>query len=281
MFVFLCVKVMLTKWRCEWSMKKCQWKCPFQACNSLMAISKGTGLGFVGWICLIVQLLSFVRLSVTPWTAAHKASLFFTIYWSLLKLMPTESVMPSNLLILCRPLFLLSSIFPSIRVFSSELALCIIVASASASVFPMNIPGWFPLGWTGLISLLSKRLSRVFSSTAVWKHQFFGDQPNVVQLSHSYMITGVCLVRVKYMALFSSPGSPSWAMDISVSATANSTDSSQWWAILAQFLFFLPPSHLFLPPSYTKQRSSNCAPHTAPLGVSFTFRSVNVPSWPL
>jgi len=117
MFVFLCVKVMLTKWRCEWSMKKCQWKCPFQACNSLMAISKGSGLGFVGWICLIVQLLSFVRLSVTPWTAAHKASLFFTIYWSLLRLTPTESVMPSNLLILCRPLFLLSSIFPSIRVF--------------------------------------------------------------------------------------------------------------------------------------------------------------------
>ena len=140
---------------------------------------------------------------------------------------------------------------------------------------------WFPLGLTGLFSQLPKGLSRVFSSTAVWKHQFFGDQPNVVQLSHSYMITGVCLVRVKYMALFSSPGSPSWAMDISVSATANSTDSSQWWAILAQFLFFLPPSHLFLPPSYTKQRSSNCAPYTAPLGVSFTFRSVNVPSWPL
>ena len=71
---------------------------------------------------VVVQLLSGVRLFVTPWTAARQASLSFTISQSLLKLMSIESVMPSNHLILCRPLLLLPSIFPSIRVFSSELA---------------------------------------------------------------------------------------------------------------------------------------------------------------
>ena len=72
-----------------------------------------------------VQSLSHVRLFSTPWTAARQASLSTTNSWSLLKLMFVESVMPSSQLILCRPLLLLPSIFPSIRVFSSELALCI------------------------------------------------------------------------------------------------------------------------------------------------------------
>ena len=70
-----------------------------------------------------VQLLSHVPLFVTPWTAAHQASLSITNSWSLPKLMSTESVMPSNHLILCRPLLLLPSIFPNIRVFSNESAL--------------------------------------------------------------------------------------------------------------------------------------------------------------
>ena len=70
-----------------------------------------------------VQLLSHVRLLVIPWTAAHQASPSFTIFQSLLKLMSIESVMPSNHLILCHPLLLLPSIFPSIRVFSNESAL--------------------------------------------------------------------------------------------------------------------------------------------------------------
>ena len=68
-----------------------------------------------------VQSLSHVQLFATPWTAAHQASLSIIISWSLLKLMSIESVMPSNHLILCHPLLLLPSIFPSIRVFSSEL----------------------------------------------------------------------------------------------------------------------------------------------------------------
>ena len=75
---------------------------------------------------VVVQLVSHaLLLFVTPWTTACQASLIFTISWSLLKLMSTELVMPSNHLILCHPLLLLPSIFPSIMVFSNELALCI------------------------------------------------------------------------------------------------------------------------------------------------------------
>ena len=74
-------------------------------------------------IIVVFQLLSHVQLFETPWTAAYQASLSFTISWSFLKLMSIESVMPSNHLILCHPLLLLPSIFPSIRVFSDERAL--------------------------------------------------------------------------------------------------------------------------------------------------------------
>ena len=109
----------------------------------------------------------------------HQASLSFTISWSLLKLMSIELVMPPNHLILCRLLLLPPSIFSSIRVFSSEFFTSggqSIGVSASASVLPMNIQYWSPLGWTGWISLQSKWLSRVFSSTTVQKHQFFRAQ---------------------------------------------------------------------------------------------------------
>ena len=112
---------------------------------------------------------------MTPWTARHQASLSFTIPQSLLKLTSIESVIPSNHLIFCYPLLFLPSIFPSIRVLSNESALHIRwpSISASASVLPMNIQHWFPLRLTGFFSLLSKGLSRVFSSTTVQKHQFF------------------------------------------------------------------------------------------------------------
>ena len=89
----------------------------------------------------LVQLLSHVRLFVTPWTAAHQASLSITNSWSLLKLMFIKSVMPSSRLILCHPLLLPPSIFPSIRVFSSESVLCIRWPkywSISFSVSPYN-----------------------------------------------------------------------------------------------------------------------------------------------
>ena len=127
-----------------------------------------------------VQSLSCVWLFVTPWTAACQASLSITNFQSLLKLMSIESVMPSNHLILCRPLLLLPSIFPSIRVFSNESALPSggqsIGVSASISVLPMNTQDWSPLDWTGWIALQSKGLSKVFSDTTVQKHQFLGTQ---------------------------------------------------------------------------------------------------------
>ena len=126
--------------------------------------------------------------SVTLWTAAHQASLSFTVSQSFFKLKSIELVKPSNHLILCHPLLLLPSIFSSIRVFSSELALHIsgqsTGASASSAVLPMNIQDWFPLGLTGLISLQSKGLSRVVSSTTVWKHQFFIAQSSLWSNSH-------------------------------------------------------------------------------------------------
>ena len=96
---------------------------------------------------------------------------------------PLKSVMPTNHLILCCPLLLLPSIFPSIRSFPVSQLFALgghsIGASASASVLPVNIQGWFPLGLTGLISLQSKGLSRVFSNITVQKHQFFGAQPSL------------------------------------------------------------------------------------------------------
>ena len=107
---------------------------------------------------------------------------------SLLKFMSIESVMPSNYLIFSLPLLFLPSIFPNIRVFSKESALSIIWpkywASASTSVLPVNIQGWFPLGLTGLLSLLSKGHSRVISSTTIWKYQFFSTQPSLWSNSH-------------------------------------------------------------------------------------------------
>ena len=121
---------------------------------------------------VVVQSLSHVWLSVTPWTAAHQAFLSI-VSQSLLRFMSIELVMPSNHLILGHPRPLLPSISPSIRVFSNESALwrrCpSIGVSASSSVLPMNIQDWFPLGLTSLISLQSKGLSRVFSKTTAQK----------------------------------------------------------------------------------------------------------------
>jgi len=126
----------------------------------------------------VVHLLIPIWLLGTPWTAAHHASLSFTISLSLLKLMSVELVMPSNHLILCCPLLFLPSIFPASGSFLMSQFFALggqsIGASASASVLPMNIQDWFPLGWTGWISLQSKGLLRAFSHTTVQKHEFFG-----------------------------------------------------------------------------------------------------------
>ena len=136
-----------------------------------------------------VQSLRHVWLFATPWTAACQLSI--SISWSLLKLMSIESVMPSN--------HLSSSVIP----FSAHLQSCPVSGSfqksqfftsggqsigawASTSVLPMNIQDWFPLGLSGLISLLSKGLLRVFSSTTVWKYQFSDAQSSLWSSSHIY-----------------------------------------------------------------------------------------------
>ena len=212
-----------------------------------------------------------MQLFETLWTAAHQASLSFTTSQSLLKLLALESVIPSHHLILCHPLLLLPSIFPSIRVFSNEstlcqvakvlelqvqhqsfhwifrvdflwdwlvwspcstrdsqeslsapqfksinflvlrllygptltcvhdywknhIAVCSIIQSCQtlcnpmdcSTVFPMSIQGQFPLRLTGLISLVSKGLSGVFSSTIVRRHQFFSPPPSLWSSSHNH-----------------------------------------------------------------------------------------------
>ena len=139
-------------------------------------------------ICIVVQLLSSGWLFATPWTAACQASLSFTISQSLLKRMSIKLVMLSNHFILCCPLLLLPSIFPGIRIFSNESALhnrWPKYWSLSFSISPSNVySGWVPLWLTGLISLLSKGLSRVFSSTTVWKLRFFSAQPSLWSSCH-------------------------------------------------------------------------------------------------
>ena len=124
-----------------------------------------------------VQSLNRVRPFLTPWIAAY---LSITNSGNLLQLMSIESVMPSNHLILCRPLLLPPSIFPSIRAFPMSQFFAFsgqsIGVSISASVLPVNTQDWFPLEWTSWISLQSEGLSRVFSNTRVQKHQFFGAQ---------------------------------------------------------------------------------------------------------
>ena len=138
------------------------------------------------FVVVVVQSLSRVWFSVTPWTAACQAIVSFTISWSLRKFMSLESVILSNHPILCHPLFLLSSIFPSVRVFfmSQFFMSGGQRIRTSASVLPMNVQGWFPFGLTGLIFLLSKGLPRVFSSNTVRKDQFFSALFSLRSISH-------------------------------------------------------------------------------------------------
>ena len=143
---------------------------------------------------VVVQSLSHVRLFATPWTAAHQAFLSFSIAQSLLKLMSIDSVMPFNHLILCHPLLLLLSIFPALGSFPVSWLFASggqnTGASVSASVLPVNIQGWFPLGLTSLISLLTKGLSRGLLQHHSSKESVFPCSSFfMVQLSHLYMTT--------------------------------------------------------------------------------------------
>ena len=142
-----------------------------------------------------VQLLSCVQLFVTPWTAAHQASLSITKSQDLLRFMSIESVMTSSHLILCCPLLLLPSIPPSIRVFSNESTLCVRWPKYwrfSFSISPSNEhPGLisFRMDWLDLLAVQGtlKSLLQHHSSKAsiLWCSAFF-----IVQLSHPYMTTG-------------------------------------------------------------------------------------------
>ena len=158
----------------------------FSALMNDFSKKKYISQGFV-LLFLFGYSVSHVWLFVTLWTATHQASLSFTIFQSLLKLMSTESVMPSNHLIHCHPLLLLPSIFPNIRVFCNESVLCIWWPkywSFSFSISPSNEYSGLISFRIDLISLLSKGLSRVFSNTTVRKHQFFGAQLSLWFNSH-------------------------------------------------------------------------------------------------
>ena len=137
---------------------------------------------------VVVQSLSLVWLFVTPWTVAHQASLSITNSQSLLNSCPSSRwchptissfVVPFSF---CLQSFPASGSFPITQLFLSGGQS--IGASASGSVFPVNIKDWFPLRLTGLLSLLSKGLSRVFSSTTDWRHQFFSAQLFLTSISH-------------------------------------------------------------------------------------------------
>ena len=127
-----------------------------------------------------VQSLRGVWLFVTAWTTEHQASLSITNTWSPLKSMSIELAITSNHLILCHPLLLLPSIFPSIRVFSNKSAVRIRWPKYwcfSFNISPSNEhQGLIHFGWTGWISLKSKGLSRVFFNTPLQKHQLFSAQ---------------------------------------------------------------------------------------------------------
>ena len=151
------------------------------------------------WYFSSVQLLSHVRLFLIPWTAARQASLSITKSWSLLKLMSIESAMPSNHLILCRPLLLTPSIFPSIRVFSNESALCIRWPKSRSFIF--NISPFnehlglicFRMDWLDLLAVqgtLKKFSTPELKVSILWCSDFF-----IVQLSHPYKTTGKTIDR--------------------------------------------------------------------------------------
>ena len=132
---------------------------------------------------------------VTPWTAAHQASLSITNSQSLLRLMTIESMLPSNHLILCHPLLLLPSIFASIRVSSLHR----VAKYWSFSISPSNkYPELISFRIDWLISLQSKGLSRVFSNTTVQMHQFFSAQLSSQSSSHPYMTRGKTIALTRH-----------------------------------------------------------------------------------
>ena len=164
---------------------------------------QGMQMPFQSWDwCSSVQSLSHIQLFATSWTAARQASLSITNSWSSCKPMSIRLVMPSNHLFLCRPLLLLPSIFPSIRVFSNESALHIrwpVYWSFSFNISPSNeYPGLisFRRDWLDLLVVqrtLKSLLQHHSSKASILRHSAFF----IVQLSHAYMTTGKAIALTR------------------------------------------------------------------------------------
>jgi len=199
----------LQKWWCETS--KASYKKYCSVCLSLLNHSLQGKLATMLWgysnsPISSVQRLSCVRLFATPWTEARQASLSITNSWSLLKLMSIESVTPSNNFILCHPLLLSPSIFPSIRVFFNESVLHIRWSkywSFSFSISPSNENSGlisFRMDWLDLPAVqrtLKSCLQHHSSKASILQHSAFF----IVQLSHPYMTTGktMALTRCNFV----------------------------------------------------------------------------------
>ena len=155
----------------------------------------------MGLIVVVIQSLSCVGLLATPWSAAHQASLSFTIFQSLLKLTSTESVMPSNHLILCCPL-LLPSVFPSIKVLSSE---SVLIRWPTYWSFRFSISHSneysglisFRIDWFDLLAVQGTLKSFLqhhsLKASILWRSAFF-----TVQLSHLFMTTGKTIALTQW-----------------------------------------------------------------------------------
>ena len=188
----------------EWGVKSAQevwsgdWTAPLRGGEHRWPLVETTG-----GCCSVSKLRQFA----TPWIATHQVSLSFTISWSLLKLISIESVMPSNHLILCRPLLLLPSIFPSIRVFSHKSALCIRWPKYWSFTFNISLSNEysglisFRIDWFDLLAaegtLKSFLQHQSSKASTLWCSAFF-----IVQLSHPYMATGktIALSRQSFVS---------------------------------------------------------------------------------
>ena len=157
----------------------------------------------VGCFCQSVQLISHVLLFETPWTAAHQTSLSISNSQSLIKLISIKSVMPSNHLILCHPLLLLPTTFPSIRVFSNESVLCIRWPKYWSFSFSISSSNEFSgliscrIDWLDLLAVqgnLKSVLQHHSSKASILQHSAFF----IVQLSHLYMTTGKTIALTKW-----------------------------------------------------------------------------------
>ena len=183
---------------CEW---KCSSECKKVACTTgrISSLLFTAGFTYCSVIQLCPTLCDPMDFSMPGFPVLHHLP-------KLLKLMLTESVMPSNHLILCHPLLLLPSIFTASESYPISWLFTLGGQStgASASVLPVNIQDWFPLGWTGWLSFQSKGLSTVFSNTTIqnswrissllWHSTFF-----IVQLSHPYMTTGKTIALTRWI----------------------------------------------------------------------------------